>query len=72
MIKITEQLIAKAGLSKEEARLMRVIHGLASAGQRTKRWVSALSMTKYEQLLKGAEEKIRKASGTGRAKGSGK
>lgn len=61
-MEITEKIIAKAELSKEEAKLIRVIRGLPSAGERTKGWVRGLSMRKHHQLLKSAEEKIEKAT----------
>lgn len=59
MIEVTEQIIAKAGLTKDEAKVARFFHNLPSAGGRTKHWVSALSSRKRLRLLESAERKIR-------------
>jgi len=61
-LEVTERIIARAGLCKEEARVIRVLRELPSAGERTKRWVRNLSMRKYDQLLRSAEGKIQKAT----------
>jgi len=58
MKKVTEKIIAKAGLSKQEKKVARVHFDLPAAGQRTKKWVEALSNKKSEQLLFSAQEKI--------------
>jgi len=61
--KVTERIIAKAGLSKEEKKVARVYFDLPAAGPRTKKQVEALSGKKREQLLLSAQEKIYKTSG---------
>ena len=58
MKKVTEQMIAKANLSKDEAKVIRVIYGLPSAGKRTKHWMAGLSDEKYRELQASAKEKL--------------
>ena len=58
-IEITERIIAKAGLSKQEKKVVRVFFELETAGPRTKKQVEALNGEKHDQLLSSAREKIR-------------
>lgn len=55
---ITERIIARADLSKEEKKVARVFFKLSTAGPRTRKWVKALSYKKHEQLLLSLREKI--------------
>ena len=57
---VTERLIAKSGLSTEEAKVIRTFYRIKTAGKRTKRWVEGLSNQKYHFLLKSGQEKIRR------------
>lgn len=63
MKQITERTIAMSGLNRDEAKLMRCIHGLPSAGKRTLRWVAGLGVKKYDSLLQSAEEKLERTEG---------
>jgi len=58
---ITESLIARAGLTPEEAKVARVLYELKTAGKRTKRWVENLPARKYNSLLESGQRKIKKA-----------
>lgn len=61
MVEITEKIIAKAGLSPDEAKVIRAFRQLETAGKRTKNWVEKnISPRQYFQLLKSAVEKIEK------------
>jgi hypothetical protein len=62
-MRVTERMIAKADLTKSEAKLIRAVHGLPSAGRRTLRWVAGLGVRKYDSLLKSAEEKLERTEG---------
>lgn len=59
--KITESIIAKAGLDSQEAMVIRVFIDSKSAGKsnsRTKKFVRELSAKKHNLLFHRAEEKI--------------
>jgi len=62
---VTEKMIASAGLSPDEAKLVRYRYNLPSAGEKTRNWISNLSDGKYDQLLKSSEEKLRATNGAG-------
>ena len=58
-----ESIIAKAELTPEEAKLMRVRLNLPAAGRensRTRKWTGELSAEKYYSLFRSAEEKIKR------------
>ncbi len=69
--KVTERIIAKAGLSKQEKMIARFYYGSKSAGKRTKYWVSMLSPGKYNELLASAEKKIQQRLEAQKAKRAG-
>ncbi len=58
-MEVTEKTIGKAGLSPDEAKVIRFVHGLKTAGKTTKRWIEHnLSEEQYFQLLESAGGKI--------------
>ncbi len=57
-MEITERIIALAGFSPEEAKVVRYRYGLSSAGKKTRKWIVALSQKKYDQLLDSSERKL--------------
>ena len=60
-MEVTEKIIAKAGLTNEEAKIIRSIHDLPTAGIKTENWINNLSADKYDSLRASAEEKLRDA-----------
>jgi len=63
-IEITERIVAKAGLSSDEAKVIRVRYDLLTGGRKTQRWVETLGGEKHGQLLSSAREKIRQTLNT--------
>jgi len=57
---VTEKDIGKAGLSSEEAKVVRYRYGLSTAGKRTRKWVASLGDKKYSKLVTSSEKKLRK------------
>jgi len=61
MIPVTEKLLTKAGLTREEKKVIRFYLDLPSAGKRTHKWVKRLTAEHYVSLLNNAQRKIREA-----------
>lgn len=56
---VTEKIIAKSGLSKEEARVIRVFYDLPTAGKKTKLWVKMIGHEKHSRILYSGKKKIK-------------
>lgn len=55
---LTERVIGRAHLSREEAMAVRHFHGLKTAGAKTQRWAERTGPTRYRYLVRLAVRKI--------------
>lgn len=55
---VTEKVISQAGLTSDEAKVIRVFYDLPSGGGRTREWAGKLSAQTYEELLSSGKFKI--------------